>query len=157
MVLTQDTKIKIRPLTSFDYQSILRLSKLVISEAYPDQPFSEDKIKEVFFKALNNEDFMCIVLEVNGIVRGFTFLSFSEIFYVKKVFCICLAIYVEKSFRKYGYSLIEAIQYIAKTKEVDSISIHTMVGLSPKNMGKLLGRFGFKEREIGYLKELKNG
>lgn len=157
MVQTQDSSVKIRPVTFSDYHSIIRLSKIVIKEAYPKEQFNEDKIKEVFFKALNHEDFMGIVLEVRGVVRGFVFLTFSEIFYVKKTFCLCLAIYVEKPFRRYGHSFFTAIDLVAKSKGVRGISIHTMEGLSPKSMGKLLYRLGFKEREIGYWKEVEYG
>ena len=153
----QDTEVKVRIVNISDYSSILRLSKIVIKEAYPEDPFNEDKIKEVFFKALNHEDFMGIVLEVKGVIRGFVFLTFSEIFYVKKTFCLCLAIYVEKGFRKYGHSLFTAIDLVARNKGVKDISIHTMAGLSPKGMGKLLYRLGFKEREIGYWKEVEYG
>lgn len=151
---TQDTEVKVRVVNISDYSSILRLSKIVIKEAYPEDPFNEDKIKEVFFKALNHEDFMGIVLEVKGVIRGFVFLTFSEIFYVKKTFCLCLAIYVEKGFRKYGHSLFIAIDLLSQKRNVENISIHTMAGLSPKGMGKLLNRLGFKEKEIGYWKEV---
>lgn len=154
---TQDIKIKIRVINPLDYESILRLSRLVIKEAYSEEEFNEDKIKEVFYKALNDKNFMCIVIEINGVIRGFAFLSFSELFFINKSFCLCLAIYVEKGFRKYGSTLIKSIELVAKERRLQGISIHTMSGLSPKTMGNLLNKFDFKEREVGYWKELKNG
>lgn len=151
----QGTSVKVRPVQLSDYYDILRLSKIVISEAYPKEVFNEEKIREVFLKALEDENFMGVILEVESIVRGFVFLTFSEIFYVKKTFCLCLAIYVEKAFRKYSHSLFTAMDYISKQKSVDYISIHRMDGLSPKGMDRLLNRLGFKEKEIGYWKELE--
>jgi hypothetical protein len=150
----QTPDIKVRPVLQSDYPQILRISREVISKAFPEEVFKEDKIKEVFNRARDTDGFYGIVLEIDKVIRGILFLSISEIFYIQKKFCLCLAIFVEEKYRRYSMTLFNAMEFISRQEQVSFISVHRMVGLSPKGMDRLLNRLGFKEKEIGYWKEL---
>ena len=147
-----DIKVKLCTLT--DYPQILRIAKIVIKEAYPEEQFNEDKIKDCFFRTLNNEEYFCIGLEVDNAIKGFSFFTLSELLFVKKKVCICLAIYVEKQYRRHALGLFKGMEYICKANNIDRLIVHTLDGLSPKNMDKFLRRLNFKTRETGYWKEV---
>ena len=151
---TPDTRVKVRLCNLTDYFSIIRIAKIVVSEAYPEEEFNEDKIKQCFFRTLEDPTYFGIVLEVDGVIRGFTFLTIQELMYVKKNVCICLAIYVERRYRRHAIGLFNGMEHVAKAHQVNNLIIHKLEGLSPSGMNKFLKRLNFKIRETGYWKEL---
>jgi GNAT superfamily N-acetyltransferase len=137
-----------------DYEELLDLIKESVRLALPNEEFEEDKIKELFERALLNEDYTGIVLLIDNRVCGYILGYVTEHYYHSKKIAYCMSVYVEEKYRAYGLEMMRSFEAWGKYKGAKTLSTSTFKGLSPEKLGKVLNRLGYAEQEIVYWKEV---
>lgn len=144
----------IRYCKSEDYEELLPLIKETVSRALPNEEFEEDKIKDLFEKALLNEDYTGIVLLIDDRVAGYVLgLAIDQYFHSKKI-AYCLSVYVQEEHRRYGLEMLRSFEAWGKYKGAKTLSISAFKGLSPDKLNLILNKMGYTEQEIAYWKEV---
>lgn len=137
-----------------DYKELVPLIKESVRLALPNEEFEEDKIKDLFNRALLNEDYTGIVLLIDGKVCGYILGLLTDQYFHSKKIAYCLSIYVKDEYRSYGLEMIRSFEAWGKYKGAKTLSISSFKGLSPEKLGKVLNRLGYTEQEIAYWKEV---
>jgi GNAT superfamily N-acetyltransferase len=137
-----------------DYEELLDLIKESVRLALPNEEFEEDKIKELFERALLNEDYTGIVLLIDNRVCGYILGYVTEHYYHSKKIAYCMSVYVEEKYRAYGLEMMRSFEAWGKYKGAKTLSTSAFKGLSPEKLGKVLNRLGYAEQEIVYWKEV---
>ena len=150
---TQD--FKIRYTQEKDFPFILQMVNKVVSHLFPDKPPNPLKIRELFDKGLENEDFTCIVLvDPEDTPKGYVFACITELYFYPRTIGTCLSIWVEEDCRAHSLDMLRAFDKWGKYKGFDTLVLSEFENLSPKGSGKVLSRLGFKLKEKQYWKDL---
>jgi GNAT superfamily N-acetyltransferase len=137
-----------------DYKQLLPLIKESVRLALPNEEFEEDKIKELFERALLNEDYTGIVLIIDNRICGYILGLLTDQYFHSKKIAYCLSIYVLEEYRRYGLEMMRSFEAWSKYRGAKTLSISAFKGLSPEKLGKVLNRLGYTEQEIAYWKEV---
>lgn len=144
----------IRYCTEADYKELLPLIKVSVSKALPNEEFEEDKIRDLFDRALLNEDYTGIVLLIDGKVCGYILGLLTDQYFHSKKIAYCLSVYVSDEYRRYGMEMLRSFEAWGKYRGAKTLSISSFKGLSPEKLGRVLNKMGYTEQEIAYWKEV---
>ena len=150
---TQD--FNIRYAREEDFSGILTMVYKIIPKLYPNQLLSEMKVRNLFDKAMENDQFTCIVLvDPEDKPRGYVFACLSELYFHPIQMATCLSIWVDEDCRGHSLDLIRAFDKWARYKGVDTCVISEFDTLTPKGTSKILSWFGYTLKEKQYWKDL---
>lgn len=146
---------KIRYGKPSDLDAIIGKVQRVISFLFPSELVDVHKIKKLFDKALENEEFSLIVLvDPEDKVRGYIFASIDTLYFNHRRIATCLSIWVDEDCRGHSLDMIRAFNSWARFKLADSAVISSFDNLTPKGTDKIMSWFGFSLKEKQYWKDL---
>ena len=153
MPRTQDFNIRYAKEKDFPY--ILQMVNRVVAHLFPDQNPPPEKIKDLFDKGVENQDFTCIVLvDPEDIPRGYVFACVSELYFTYRKMGTCLSIWVDEEHRSHSLDMLRAFNKWGQYKNLDTLVIAEFSHLTPKGSEKVLSWFGFELKEKQYWKDL---
>jgi hypothetical protein len=153
--IQNSNNVSIRYVQDSDYSDLIPLIKKKVKAVLPEEEFNEEKIKELFEKALNNENVTGIVLSVNNKIEGYILGIITEHYFHTKKIAFCMAIYVSEEYRKYGIEMIKSFEAWGKYKKADTLSISSFISLSPDNLEKVYTNlFKYNKKEQIFWKEI---
>ena len=127
----------------------------VFKYIYPEDQVPEEKIKELFNKAIENDGHTGIILvNQEDKAKGYIFASLNELYFHKNNIAICLSIWVDEDCRGHSLDMVRALESWARYKGADHLLLSMFEGLTPKGADKIFNRFGFKLKEKQYWKDL---
>ena len=146
---------KIREATHEDIFELLILA-YEFSKEGPDhfKPFEKDLVEERLTGAIDNEDYLVLVLEKNGEIQGGIVGVCIAPWMMSEVFAHELAWFVRKSARdgRGAIKLARAYETWAKSKGVTKIGMSDLTKI--QGLGKLYERLGYSLSETSYIKEI---
>ena len=146
---------KVREATKEDLFEILMLGYEFIKEG-PDhlKPFEKDLVEERLINAIDNEDYVVLVLDVNGSLEGSLIGACIAPWMMSEKFAVELAWFVRKSSRdgRGAIKLVKAYEAWAKSKGVTKVCMSDLTKL--QGLGKLYNRLGYSLTETSYIKEV---
>ena len=155
VLLPQTQDFNIRYVQEKDYPYVFEMIKRVITKAFPNKEINEDKINNLFDKALDNDEFTGIILvDSEDIPKGYILGLTYELYFDPEKVATCLSIWVEEDCRGHSLDMVRAFQAWAKYKGATTAIMSEYEGLSPKGLKKMFSMFDFKLKENQYWKEL---
>ena len=146
---------KVREATHEDIFELLILA-YEFSKEGPDhfKPFEKDVVEERLTGAIANEDYLVLVLEINGEVQGGIVAVCTPPWMMSEVFAVELAWFVRKSARdgRGAIKLVKTYESWAKSKGVTKIGMSDLTKI--QGLGKLYERLGYSRSETSYIKEI---
>ena len=154
MQRTQDFKIRYAQEKDFPY--IFQMVNKVVSHLFPEDLPTEERIRDLFDKGLENTNFTCIVLvDPEDIPKGYVFACVHELYFHTKTLGVCLSIWVEEDCRAHSMDMLRAFDKWGKYKGVNTLVLSEFENLTPKGSSKVLSWFGFELKEKQYWKDLQ--
>ena len=146
---------KVREATQEDLFEILMLGYEFIKEG-PDhlKPFEKDLVEERLINAIDNEDYVVLVLDINGSLEGSLIGACIAPWMLSKPFAVELAWFVRKASRdgRSAIKMVKAYEAWAKSKGVTKVCMSDLTKL--QGLGKLYNRLGYSLTETSYIKEV---
>ena len=146
---------KVREATHEDIFELLMLA-YEFSKEGPDhfKPFEKDVVEERLTGAIDNEDFLVLVLEVNGEVQGLIVGVCMAPWMMSQPFAVELAWFVRKSARdgRGAIKLVRDYESWAKSRGVTKVGMSDLTKI--QGLGKLYERLGYSLSETSYIKEI---
>jgi hypothetical protein len=146
---------KVREATQEDLFELLMLGYEFIKEG-PDhlKPFEKDLVEERLANAIDNEDYVVLVLDINGSLEGALVGACISPWMMSEKFAVELAWFVRKSSRdgRGSIKMVKAYEAWAKSKGVTKICMSDLTKL--QGLGKLYNRLGYTLSETSYIKEV---
>ena len=145
----------VREATQEDLFELLMLA-YEFSKEGPDhfKPFEKDLVEVRLANAIDSEDYVVLVLEVNGSIEGGIVGACIAPWMMSESFAVELAWFVRKSSRdgRGAIKLVKAYEAWAKSKGVTKICMSDLTKL--QGLGKLYNRLGYSLTETSYIKEV---
>jgi len=146
---------KVREATHEDLFELLMIGYEFIKEG-PDhlKPFDKELLEERLTNIIDNEDYVALVLDVNGSVEGVIIGGCIAPWMMSEKFAVELAWFVRKSSRdgRGAIKLVKAYEAWAKSKGVTKVCMSDLTKI--QSLGKLYKRLGYSLTETSYIKEV---
>lgn len=146
---------RIREATQEDLFELLMLA-YEFSKEGPDhlKPFEKDLVEERLTNAIDNEDYVVLVLDVNGSLEGGLVGVCVAPWMMSEKFAVELAWFVRKSARdgRGAIKMVKAYEAWAKSKGITKVFMSDLTKL--QGLEKLYNRLGYSLSETSYIKEI---
>lgn len=146
---------KIREATQEDLFELLLLGYEFTKEG-PDhlKPFEKDVVETVFANAIDDENYLVLVLDVNGSIEGMLLAACVAPWMLSKTFAVELAWFVRKTSRdgRSAIKMVKAYEAWAKSKGIKKVCMSDLTDI--QGLGKLYNRLGYSLTETSYIKEV---
>jgi len=146
---------KVREATQEDLFELLLLGYEFTKEG-PDhlKPFEKDVVETVFANAIDDENYLVLVLDVNGSIEGMLLGVLTSPWMLSKPFAVELAWFVRKASRdgRSAIKMVKAYEAWAKSKGIKKVCMSDLTEL--QGLGKLYKRLGYSLSETSYIKEV---